>query len=117
MKKIITLFAILCISHVFAQENSAIACGDGIDNDGDGQIDCLDGECGTLPNDGCSTCGEGITFADSVIEYLPGCPTNIDEFPESTLGVSDAAADETVLYLGEGGILKLGFTNNLLTNS
>lgn len=115
---LISLFSISCLT-ISAQENTALTCADGIDNDGDGLIDCMDGDCINLPNEGCATCSEGITFADTVIEYLPGCPDNISPIPESTLGVSDYVLgnDDTYLYLGEGGSIKLGFTNNTLTNS
>ncbi len=43
MKKTLLVFLMtaLCFS-VLAQESS---CGDGVDNDGDGFIDCFDGDC------------------------------------------------------------------------
>ena len=120
MKTISTLLLCFFLNFVFAQENTALTCGDGIDNDGDGLIDCADDDCIDLPNDGCTTCGLGNTFADTVIDYIAGCPNNQDTFPESTLGVSDYVNEsdgDKYLYMGEGGVLKLGFTNNLLTNS
>src|SRR5690606_10187966 len=119
MKTQITLLFCLIMNLGFAQENTALTCADGIDNDGDGLIDCLDDDCANLPNYGCATCGDGNTFADAIIEYVAGCPTNQDTFPESTLGVSDYDENngDTYLYLGEGGYVKLRFTNNVLTNS
>ena len=103
-----------------AQENNAIRCSDGIDNDGDGLIDCEDSGCLNLPNQGCETCGNGISFADSLISYTPGCP-RVDPSPEGALGVADwrgTQDDEPgLVFLGQGGSIRLGFTNNLLTNS
>ncbi|MBK8492475.1 MAG: T9SS type A sorting domain-containing protein [Saprospirales bacterium] len=105
---------------LFSQENSSIACSDGIDNDNDGQIDCADADCVGLPNNGCAICGDGWSFADVLIEYIPGCPL-ADPDPTGALGVSDyngAIVDQpNFVFLGQGGILKLGFTNNILTNS
>ena len=103
-----------------AQENSAAACADGIDNDGDGLIDCEDGDCVALPNNGCSTCSDGRSFADVVISYEPGCFIR-DPSPQGALGSADYNGSPLALgqfcFLGDGGKLKLGFTNNLLTNS
>jgi hypothetical protein len=105
---------------LFSQENNAIACADGIDNDGDGLIDCMDPDCANLPNNGCAICLDGISFADIVIEYVSGCPL-ADPYPEGALGVSDYAGGVVdgpdFVFLGEGGFIKLGFTNNILTNS
>lgn len=106
--------------YLFSQENTSIACADGIDNDNDGQIDCADADCVGLPNNGCAICGDGWSFADVLIEYIPGCPL-ADPDPTGALGVSDyngATVDQPdFVFLGQGGILKLGFTNNILTNS
>ncbi len=102
------------------QENNSILCSDGIDNDGDGLIDCLDGECASLSNDGCTICSDGISFADTLLEYTPGCPVS-DPFPLGALGVSDWSGAQMdapeIVFLGQGGVLKLGFTDNLLANS
>ena len=104
----------------YTQESSATLCSDGIDNDGDGLIDCDDEECINISNQGCMTCGSGLGFADAVIGYSSGC-TISDQNPNGAIGVSDYIdhnddADEFV-FLGEGGWIKLAFTNNLLSNS
>ncbi len=103
-----------------AQENTSLTCGDGIDNDGDGLIDCMDDDCAQLDNDGCEICSDGLSFADVLIEYISGCP-NADPEPEGAIGVSDYFGGSSdpyeMVFLGQGGILKLGFTNNLLSNS
>lgn len=104
-----------------AQENTALLCSDGIDNDGDGLIDCFDSECIGLSNNGCVTClSNGISFADYVIDYSPECAENIShDNPQSALGVSDFSAVENDEYVSLGfmGSITLGFNNNLLGNS
>jgi len=105
----------------YAQESSSILCSDGIDNDGDGLVDCLDGDCTSLPNQGCLMCGSGNSFADSLLEYLPGCVLE-DQNPKKALGVSDWPSStfgdsSAVVSLGREGSLRLGFVNNILTNS
>jgi len=122
MKQILTVIILMTSQlNFYAQENNSITCSDGIDNDGDGQIDCLDSDCQMLSEQGCLICTEGISFADSLIEYVSGCPLIADPFPEGALGVSDVT--ETTgdfpefVFLGQGGYIKLAFTNNLLTNS
>ena len=112
------LFYLLPI-FIVAQENSSILCGDGIDNDGDGDVDCEDVQCQNLPNQGCSICPDGTSFADILIEYFPTCP-DIDPDPSGAIGVSDWPGPPGMpeyVFLGEGGFIKLGFTNNILTNS
>ena len=111
------LLILLLFDNLYAQENNSILCSDGIDNDGDGLIDCEDPGCTSLPNDGCSICDQdGLSFADTVIQYAPECldhPLIINANPNHALGVTD---DKDVA-LGEEGSITLGFTNNLLTNS
>lgn len=116
-----SILLLLCFPILlFAQENSPIACSDGIDNDGDGLIDCADSECSNLPNDGCITCFEdGLSFADFVIAFNAVCTINTHANPETALGVSDyiTVPEDTYLSLGEQGSIELGFSNNLITNS
>ncbi len=111
---------VLLSSKLCSQENSFLLCADGIDNDGDGLVDCEDEECYNLPNNGCATCIEGTSFADVSIEYVSGCPA-VDPDPEGALGLSDWSGSTSnnpeFVSLGEGGFIKLGFTNNQLTNS
>ncbi len=100
---------------VHSQENTAILCADGIDNDGNGLIDCEDEQClnltwGTI---GCEICSDGISFADVLLGSSSG-------FLESTgpLGVNDwPSANSGVNNLYPGGYIIVGFTNNTLTNS
>ncbi len=103
-----------------SQENNSLTCSDGIDNDNDTLVDCDDPDCQNLGNDGCAICNEGITFADLLIEYESGC-TLADANPEGALGVSDYPGGNNdipeFVFLGQGGFIKLGFTNNILTNS
>ena len=123
--KAILLQGILILSMVqfsVSQEASAIPCADGVDNDDDGLIDCDDPDCANLPNQGCQTClDDGLSFADVVLEYINGCPmTNLFSKAEKALGVSDNIDDlnfDNSVSLGRGGILRLGFTNNLVINS
>lgn len=115
-------FIILLIVPVFlfAQENDAITCSDGIDNDADGLIDCEDYGCANLPNYGCSTCLEdGLSFADVVLAYYNTCPGNANTDAEGALGVSDYTSHfiGQDVSLGEGGSITLGFTNNLIVNT
>ena len=111
---------LLNIAMLCSQENTAILCSDGIDNDNDGRIDCEDQECISIPNGGCATCVSGLSFADVVIDYQSGCTVS-DLHPEGAIGVSDYWGNNDdefeFVFLGEGGKLKLGFTNNLLSNS
>jgi len=99
-------------------ESDPIACSDGIDNNGDGLIDCEDPQCQVLNNNiGCTTCFEdGLSFADEVIEYENNCSNNIATDPTQALGVPDYSGDLEHITLG-AGFIKLGFTNNTLINS
>ena len=104
-----------------AQENTALTCADGLDNDGNGLIDCLDPACQALPNEGCSTCfADGASFADEVLFYGNPCPDNVRIDSSQALGVSDytsALPNDGYVSLGNQGVLRLGFTDNRLTNS
>lgn len=121
MKKIsVLLFFILISSFSIAQENNSFLCSDGIDNDGDGQIDCQDNECAQLPNNGCSTCfNDGYSFADKVISYNNPCPNSLNTDPQAAIGVSDFSTvpSNEFVTLGNGGFIILEFVNNVLINS
>lgn len=109
------------ITFLSAQENTALLCADGIDNDGDGLIDCADEQCQNLPNEGCLTCfGDGLSFADEVIFADSACANeNTHLNAQTALGVSDyfLLPDDTYISLGDGGMIILGFSNNVITNS
>ena len=113
-------FLLLC-SAVFSQENTALFCSDGIDNDGDGNIDCEDMDCQLLPSEGCATCFSGISFGDEVIASNIGSPTlNESTNTNAVLGVANYNGDpqsNLFVSLGEGGWIEIGFTNNNLVNS
>lgn len=102
-------------------ENDVVRCSDGIDNDGDGFIDCEDPQCQTFSNNlGCITClDNGLSFADEVIEYNNTCPGNTKTNPSNALGIPNYSGTVSNSYvsLGQGGYIKLLFTNNTLTNS
>jgi len=106
-----------------AQENTSILCGDGLDNDGDGLIDCMDEDCVNQFRKGCQTCFEdGSSFADVVIEYSQNSSDNTHTNPQAALGLSDYISfgdlsDFQFVSLSKGGFIKLGFENNLLINS
>lgn len=107
------LFFLFC-SSMFAQENNAITCSDGIDNDNDGMIDCMDADCKTLGMNSCATClNDGLSFADTLIDFTLTCNESINADPNRSIGLSDVSN----VSLGEGGSLTLGFTNNVLSNS
>ncbi len=102
-----------------AQETGLAACADGMDNDGNGLTDCDDPACARL-TEGCRLCGETSSFADSVLTFREGCGRRTVN-PRSTLGVADFAVSPTnnsrYMITGEGGWLKLAFTDNILINS
>lgn len=104
-----------------AQENTPILCADGIDNDGDGLIDCEDNNCATLTiTNGCELCkNDGSSFADAVIEYKERCTYNQNDNPQAALGAPNYNMDfdGSTLSLTEGGSVKLSFTDNLIVNS
>ncbi|WP_235297822.1 T9SS type A sorting domain-containing protein [Portibacter marinus] len=101
------------------REEFAEECADGIDNDGDGFIDCEDTSCQSLPNSGCTICKDnGTSFADEVRNYSNTCPSNLYTNSAFALGVSDYSENvASFVSLGEGGSIELDFTNNKLTNS
>ena len=118
--KITALWFVLLPLWLGAQETGTWPCADGVDNDGDGLIDCADPDCGSAATNGCAVCPDAFSFADDVLEYSAGCEANSDLAPEGALGLADAVAGANnffaLLHLGRGGSVKLVFQNNLLTN-
>ena len=109
-----------CVGTVIIVENTAVLCSDGIDNDGDGLADCDDPKCQALAgNIGCLTCfGDGLSFADEVLEYTGDCPNNAADDPESAIGMPNYGYSDHSSYVSlAGGYIKLAFTNNTLVNS
>ena len=107
----------------FGQENNALLCADGKDNDGNGLTDCEETSCMNLVGfeNGCSICPNGLSFGDYIISHTPGCSPSDTEL-SGALGVNDFDNPSTdnvpeFVYLGNGGSLKVGFSNNLLSNS
>jgi len=101
-----------------------VLCTDGNDNDNDGLVDCEDPECFSFflasGSNSCELCGDGLSFGDVVLGYESGCPIS-DSDVTGALGVNDfvTGTDDRPAYvfLGDGGFIEVGFTNNLLTNS
>ena len=64
-------------------------CGDGIDNDGDGLVDCADDDCAAVPCDDGSNC-----TADDVCTagVCAGSPLDCDDGVDCTVDACDAAA-------------------------
>ncbi|TXF91245.1 gliding motility-associated C-terminal domain-containing protein [Neolewinella aurantiaca] len=120
MRCLFLCFLLSLGSALFAQENTSFLCADGIDNDNDGLIDCDDPDCDALPNNGCAVCPNGLSFADVVLLFDQNCGNQVGEL-ENSLGVADWSEEiminTSVLSLGKGGTLRLGFTNNQMANS
>jgi len=122
-KKILLLVSVffLVTFNLMSQENTPLACADGLDNDGDGLIDCEDSNCTSLSiTNGCDLCkNDWTSFADVVIEYNQNCTFNDFDNPEAALGVPNfnASYDGSAISLTAGGSVKLQFSNNLIVNS
>ncbi|WP_375578885.1 gliding motility-associated C-terminal domain-containing protein [Marivirga tractuosa] len=86
MKKILLLsvFALFSISYIQAQE----ICNDGVDNDGDGLIDCFDGDCSD--NSDC----DGFYLGNDA-----SCEAEPSEFPQFTLQLGYQSRNDASLNL------------------
>ena len=104
-------------------ETTNTACADGIDNDGDGLIDCLDPDCIENEIQSCIPCFENPpAFADTVEIFLPACgdTSNLYLDPQQALGYFDFDGfneEGKFVSIGSGGLIQLGFTDNILVNS
>lgn len=103
-------------------------CSNGIDDDGDGLVDCDDPDCYLQNSNECITClGNEISFADAVIDYQPTCENELHPVvmvPEESLGAPNndpnagsTSDDRNATSLGEGGFIVLQFIDNVLINS
>ncbi len=104
-------------------------CNNGIDDDGDGLIDCEDADCEEFAALECLDClFENISFADTVLstnfecidDTNPGLddPTNALGFPDYVDSATSGTQFGTgFVSIGEGGSITLGFVDNILTNS
>jgi hypothetical protein len=93
----------------YTQESN---CQDGFDNDGDGLIDCLDPNCQLTLGGLCPICGDETSFGDSLLYYIPGCPSNPDPNPQVSVQNNTSST-----HLGNGGQIAIAFTDNLVANS
>jgi len=105
-----------------SEENTASTCSDGIDNDGDGLVDCEEPECDNIipayNDNSCVPCMLNPTsFADSISVFETECSfyQNLNEI----LGPPDAGSGNVsrMLSLGPEGRAVIHFTDNLLVNS
>ncbi|MTI21971.1 hypothetical protein E1176_13140 [Fulvivirga sp. RKSG066] len=72
-----------------AQEACGSTCGDGIDNDGDGFIDCFDSDCAS-----CTECDGFYTGNDASCEATPS------EFPAFSLAMDFSSPNKTANHIG-----------------
>jgi len=104
-------------------------CNNGLDDDGDGFIDCEDpDDCPDNHSVGCLQCiSNSKSFSDTILmvrlecesELWPGA-TNPDYAlgpPDYTLNNSQEPVGDGFVSLGNGGSISLGFNDNILTNS
>ncbi len=86
MRNILNILALLLVTFaVNAQE----ICGDGIDNDGDGFIDCFDGDCASD-----TSCDGSYVGNDATCEVVPS------SFPDFTMTLDFSSPNETANHLG-----------------
>jgi len=104
-------------------ETFTAACLDGIDNDGDGLIDCEDPDC--IENNvlACLPCFENsMAYADSVEVYIETCTDGNNLFTDISKVIGEADFDGfyeggNILSLGQGGSVLLAFKDMLISNS
>ncbi|MEM6699278.1 MAG: hypothetical protein AAF599_12820, partial [Bacteroidota bacterium] len=102
MKLLFTAIFTVLLLGLHAQENTALLCADGIDNDDNGLIDCNDPACQSLGSpSGCTECSDAISFADVVLDYTPNCSCNNCGNTFEMLGVTDNMS----VALGGGGFV------------
>jgi hypothetical protein len=93
MKRTPFLLLSLCLISLFAAAQGVEICNDGIDNDGDGFIDCYDGSCANI-----GTCDGTFLGNDAKCEAKPAA------FPKFTMTLDFASPDETTNHLSRMAI-------------
>ena len=94
MKRTPFLTLALCLFSFFASAQSGVEiCGDGIDNDGDGFIDCFDGSCANVGDCDGSFLGNDAT-----------CQATPLELPKFSLTLDFASPNETTNHLSRMAI-------------
>ncbi len=93
MKRTPFLVLSLCIMSFFAAAQGVEICNDGIDNDGDGFIDCYDGSCANIGD-----CDGTFLGNDAKCEAKPSA------FPKFTMTLDFASPDETTNHLSRMAI-------------
>lgn len=100
MRALICLFSALVMfvsAQAFAQENTAVACRDRVDNDGDGQADCADLDCQYF-----TFCAGGATLPAATTYHQSG-----------RLSSGWALAGGIVGFVSAGLVLTLGLTQDI----
>ncbi len=104
-------------------ETSLRTCTDGIDNDGDGLIDCDDPECVENGVSNCRPCfNDLLAFADTIEMSIQTCPDSNNLYTDflQALGRFDFDGfhdSAKFVSIGTGGSLQFGFQDNLIANS
>lgn len=93
MKRTSFLLPLLCLISLFAAAQGVEICNDGIDNDGDGFIDCYDGSCANIGD-----CDGTFLGNDAQCEAKPAA------FPKFTMTLDFASPDETTNHLARMAI-------------
>lgn len=93
MKRTPFLLPLLCLISLFAVAQGVEICNDGIDNDGDGFIDCYDGSCANIGD-----CDGTFLGNDAKCEAKPAA------FPKFTMTLDFASPDETTNHLARMAI-------------
>lgn len=104
-------------------ETFTAACIDGIDNDGDGLIDCEDPDCIENKVLACLPCFQNpMAYADSVEVFVETCTDGNNLFTDISKVIGEADFDGfyeggNILSLGQGGSVILSFKDMLVSNS
>ena len=95
MKKHVLLSLCMCITSMLSYGQLLEVCGDGIDNDGDGFIDCFDIDCtATAECDG------------SFLGNDANCQATPTQFPQFTMTMDFVSDNETTNHLSRMAIRK-----------